>query len=876
MKKSIQTVYLKDYQPPVFLIDSVDLKFDLFDDYVDVVSHLVIHRNPNNTAKGNTLFLNGDELELRSIFLDGVQLVADKYHISEEALVIENVPDSFELDIETRIYPQKNTALSGLYYVANTYCTQCEAEGFRRITYYLDHPDVLSRFTTTISADANRFPFLLSNGNKIEEGKLDQNRHWVKWQDPFKKPSYLFALVAGDFDVVSDQFTTHSGKNVDLRLFVEKGYRDQGHFALYSLKEAMRWDETTYGREYDLSIYMIVAIDAFNMGAMENKGLNIFNTKYILARPETATDDDYIHILSVIGHEYFHNWSGNRVTCRDWFQLSLKEGLTIFRDQHFTEDLVSHAVMRIRDVTSLREAQFSEDASPLAHPVRPESYIEINNFYTATVYNKGAEVLRILRTLLGKAVFRKGMDVYFSRHDGEAVTIEDFIRAMEDVSNQDLSQFKLWYSQAGTPVVNVVDEYDALKKIYTLTMHQSCPPTPHQSEKKPMLIPIRTSLLFPHRESDNKDENETVLNLTKASQSFQFTNILTRPVPSLLRGFSAPVILNYAYSNDDLIFLCKHETDSFNRFEALQKYILRIIINLVRDYQQDKKLILTKGLTDIFSYLLQREAEDKFALSEMLTFPSEKYIGEQMDYIDVGSIHAVREFVLFEIANTLQELFLKTYQLNQSNTLANQFNVTQIGQRQLKNQCLAYLLLLPQFIELGMQQFNQALGKNMSDTQAALAGLINTDSAARDKALMQFFATWQHDTLVVNKWFALQASSKLPNTLQQVKRLMHHDAFDIKNPNKVYALIGTFGYRNAINFHAENGEGYAFLRDTVEQLDQLNPQVAARMIIPLTRWQRYDKERQKLMREQLVLLKHNKKLSTDLYELVNKSIEVEV
>ena len=544
-----QTVYLKDYQVPAYLIDEIALDFELNEDCTIVKSHMHIRRNDLSHQSSGDLILNGEELILESIQLNGKALKSDEYEVTDQSLIIPKVPDSFELTLRTKIFPQKNTALSGLYRSNQTYCTQCEAQGFRRITYFLDQPDILTRFTTTISADEKKYPILLSNGNLIESTKLQNGRHRVKWEDPFKKPSYLFALVAGDFDVREDRFITQSKREICLRIFAEKGEGDKTEHAMHCLKEAMRWDEEKYGREYDLETYMIVAIGDFNMGAMENKGLNIFNTKYILATPETASDTDYIHILSVIGHEYFHNWSGNRVTCRDWFQLSLKEGLTIFRDQTFTEDLLSGAVMRIHDVTRLRETQFSEDASPLAHPVRPESYIEINNFYTTTIYNKGAEVLRMLRTILGSSLFRKGMDLYFARYDGQAVTIEDYIKTMEEVSDIDLQQFRLWYSQAGTPVLSVSDDYDPAKKIYTLIISQMTPPTPGQPQKLPLHIPIRMGLLDGEGNDvmlhlgDEQAETEKVLSLTEGSQTFQFHSVPTRPLPSLLRNFSEGIVI---------------------------------------------------------------------------------------------------------------------------------------------------------------------------------------------------------------------------------------------------------------------------------------------------------------------------------------------
>lgn len=872
-----QTTFLKNYEVPNYLIDEIDLDFDLNDDVTIVKSHMRIRHNRLSLNKNHNLMLNGDDLILESLKIDGVDVPKNKFEINNKYLILKDVPDSFTLDITTKIYPQKNTALSGLYRTQDTYCTQCEAEGFRRITYYMDHPDVLSRFTTKITADEKRFPYLLSNGNLIDSGKLENSRHWVKWEDPFKKPSYLFALVAGDFDLVKDTFTTQSGREISLQFYVQKGYADQTSHAVYSLKEAMRWDEVAYGREYDLDIYMIVAIDAFNMGAMENKGLNIFNTKYVLAKPETATDDDYIYILSVIGHEYFHNWSGNRITCRDWFQLSLKEGLTIFRDQSFSEDMLSPAVMRIREVNYLREIQFAEDAGPLAHPVRPESYIEINNFYTATIYNKGAEVLRMMQTILGKPMFRKGMDLYFARYDGQAVTIEDFIQSMEDVSGIDLKQFRRWYSQAGTPLITVKDEYDPTKKIYTLIISQSCQPTPGQKEKLPLHIPIRMGLLssdgksIPLHLNHEEVSDEKVLELTQPSQLFKFEKVDSRPIPSLLRNFSAPVKLDYPYSKEELEFLFLNDKDAFNRWESGQKFILSTIDNLIKDYQQGKALVLPGELMDMFNQLLQLDQkQDALLVAEMLILPSEKYIGEQMEVVDVDAIHAVRDFVLTELAAKLQKEFLAVYQANKTNSAGYDFK--DVGKRQLKNRCLLYLSALEHNADLCMEQFTQSLKSNMSDTQPAFTGLVNLKMPHRDKAIEQFYQQWKNDALVMNKWFATQASSKLLDTLSRVKQLMHHESFDIKNPNKVYALVGSFG-RNAVHFHAKSGEGYAFLREVVSQLNRLNPQIAARMVNPLTTWKRYDKERQQLMRKQLELLLQDQKLSRDLFEIVSKSLE---
>ena len=872
------TIYLKDYQAPQFFIDDIELKIDLYDDHALVSSQLMMRRNRHGKAQGN-LFLHGESLELQSIALDGKPLAKEAYAVSELGLTINDLPDNFQLQLVCKTYPHQNTALSGLYCSRGTFCTQCEAQGFRRITYYLDQPDVLARFITTITADKKQYPTLLSNGNLIDTGELPDNRHFATWQDPFKKPSYLFALVAGDFDLLADNYKTQSGRNIDLRVYVEKGYGDQAQHALYSLQEAMRWDEVAYGREYDLDTYMIVAISDFNMGAMENKGLNIFNTKYVLAKPQTATDQDYIHILSVVGHEYFHNWSGNRVTCRDWFQLSLKEGLTIFRDQSFSEDVLSHAVMRIHSVNELRETQFPEDAGPLAHPVRPESYIEINNFYTATVYNKGAEVLRMLRTILGPVLFRKGMDLYFARHDGQAVTIEDYVKTMEDVSGIDLTQFRLWYAQSGTPHVLVDETYDAEAKTYTLSFDQACPPTPNQDIKAPFHIPVRMGLLDaqtgqPLTLQLGEDDLglETVLHFTKNHKSYTFHHIATKPIPSLFRDFSAPVKWQFNYKDTALEFLFKHDQDSFNRWEAGQQYAVRQLLRLVGAYQQKQALDFPPEWAEMISYALKQANQDALFLSELLIIPSEKYLAEQMDVVDVDAIHAAREFVLVELAKRLEAEWLHVYHANQENG-PYEFTMQAVGKRQLKNRALAYLLQLPQHAELGWRQFQSTLKSNMTDTQAALMGLTLHDNPYRTKALDAFYAAWQQDALVVDKWLSIQALSTLTDQLAQMQRLVQHPAFDLKNPNKVYSLIGAFGQRNAVSFHAKDGAGYVFLREILIQLDKINPQVAARMVKPLTSWKRYDKERQSLMRQQLEVLCRDQKLSKDLYELVTKSLE---
>lgn len=867
---SAKTVYLSDYKVPPYLIETVNLEVILGEESTQVTNTLVMKANPDSTEGQKDLTLKGELLELISLSLDNKPLSEKDYKKTDTALTIFNVPTTFTLQIKTRIHPKENTALSGLYQSSGNFCTQCEAQGFRRITYFLDRPDVMARYTTKIIAEKKRYPILLSNGNLIAREELSNGLHSTTWQDPFKKPSYLFALVAGDLECMEDMFTTQSGRQVKIQIFVEKGNLDKCAHAMQAVKKAMRWDEEKFGREYDLDIYMLVAVGDFNMGAMENKGLNIFNTQYILAKPETATDTDYINIESVIAHEYCHNWSGNRITCRDWFQLSLKEGLTIFRDQCFTADTTSPTVSRINDVVDLRASQFPEDAGPLAHPVRPESYVEINNFYTSTVYNKGAEVIRMQQTLLGHDTFRKGMDLYFSRYDGQAVTIEEFVKSMEEVSGMDLKQFRLWYSQAGTPVLDVKDHYDANKKTYTLTIKQSCPPTPQQPVKQPFHIPVKMGLL----DETGKELTHDLLHLKQSEQQFQFTNIANKPIPSLLRGFSAPVKLNYAYSDHDLQLLFKHDSDLFNRWEAGQRYTTKLILNLIQDYRAKKPLVLSEDYIAVFDHLLKTMQEDKLLLAEMLTLPSEKYLTEQMEIVDIDAIHHVREFVLKSLANALQTQLLDIYQQNHDSQTTPNVTLEAVARRELKNLCLSYLMLLDndQYKQIALKQFENALTKNMTDTMAALSSLVNKECAEKENALTQFYQQWQNDPLVMNKWFSLQASSKLPDTLSRVKKLLKHPAFDIKNPNKVYALIGAFGHRNLVRFHGSQGEGYEFLAECVRELDALNPQVAARMVTPLSQWQRYDSNRQHLMREQLEGILRSKTVSKDVGELVSKSL----
>jgi aminopeptidase N len=731
----------------------------------------------------------------------------------------------------------------------------------------------------SIRADKGKFPVLLSNGNPIWRGDLDDGRHFVTWEDPFPKPSYLFALVAGNLAEISGQFTTATGRNVALRFYVEPRNREKVDHALRSLQQAMRWDEEVFGLEYDLDIYMVVAVDDFNMGAMENKGLNVFNSKYVLASPATATDADYQGIEGVIGHEYFHNWTGNRVTCRDWFQLSLKEGLTVFRDQEFSADMGSRAVKRIEEVRLLRNHQFPEDAGPMAHPVRPESYQEINNFYTVTVYNKGAEVIRMYHTLLGAEGFRKGMDLYFERHDGQAVTTDDFLAAMADANGADLSQFARWYSQAGTPTVQVEDDYDAERHCYSLSFRQSCPATPGQTGKLPLHLPVRVGLLAADgRELPLRLANEPeaagpsrVLELRQAVETFHFAGIEARPIPSLLRGFSAPVHLEYPYTDAELGFLMARDPDPFTRWDAGQQLSSRVLLELVASLQQNRPLVLSEQLLAAFSLTLQDQDSDPALLGLALTLPAESYLAELMEIADPIAIHRARQFVRSTLATQLNSQLLAVFHANRSQGPYTA-DALDCGRRILKNTALTYLMAAPgpESVQLCLGQLQSA--DNMTDTLAALTALANSEVAERDSALAAFYHHWQDDPLVIDKWLTLQATAARPGTLHQVKTLLGHPAFNLKNPNKVRALIGSFAHGNQAGFHATDGSGYEFIGDRVIELDPLNPQVAARLVSAFNRWRKFDPSRQQQIVRQLQRIAGVVGLSNNVREIVEKTL----
>ncbi len=874
-----KAIRLSDYRPPAYWIDRVELHFDLHESHCQVTADLFIRRN--QAVATEPLRLHGQGLALQALSLDGRLLQEDSYQLDEEGLCIENVPDNFSLRSVCRIEPQHNTALEGLYKSGGMFCTQCEAEGFRRITFFLDRPDVMARYTTTIEADKGCYPVLLSNGNPVARGEAAGGRHWVRWEDPYPKPSYLFALVAGDLVMRRDRFVTASGKEVELRIFVEPANGDKCEHALISLKKAMRWDEERYGREYDLDIYMIVAVNDFNMGAMENKGLNIFNSACVLAKPETATDADYENIEGIIAHEYFHNWSGNRVTCRDWFQLSLKEGFTVFRDQQFSADMGSRAVKRIADVNILRSSQFAEDAGPIAHPVRPDSYIDISNFYTVTVYNKGAEVVRMMHTLLGEDKFRQGCDLYFQRHDGQAVTIEDFTRAMEDASGIDLTQFQRWYSQAGTPRVTVSREYDASSGVYRLMVQQYCPPTPGQDRKKPFHIPLSMGLLGDDGNDIPLDENlrhcpdgekTVLLELTERYQVFEFTGIGAEPVPSLLRHFSAPVKLECDYSDEELMFLMVHDSDEFNRWEAGQRLAQRTIERLIGDLGNGREMQLGRDFIEAFACLLDNRDIDPALLAQALNLPNERYLAEEQAVVDPWLIHLARRFVEQVLADKLRDQFLQRYRENHDGA-DYRYTASDAARRALKNRCLYYLTRLDDAPgrEIAMRQFMDA--NNMTDKLAALAALMDTDDECRSQALNEFYVQWRHDSLVLDKWFALQARCDRESVLEDVRSLMKHPDFDIKNPNKVRALVAGFAMGNPAHFHQLSGEGYRFLADRVLQLNAINPQMAARLAVGFSQWRRYEPRRRALMQEQLQRIAQEKNLSKDVYEIVSKSLE---
>ncbi|WP_192034738.1 aminopeptidase N [Halomonas sp. YLGW01] len=875
---AMQPTYLHDYQPPAYRVTHTELKFDLASSATRVSARLHLERHPAHREAGDLpLVLDGEQLALKRIAVDGEELDADEYAQDDVSLTVHRVPARFLLDTEVEIDPAANTALEGLYQSSGMFCTQCEAEGFRRITFYPDRPDVMATFSTTVIGDRATLPVLLSNGNPVESGELPGDRHFVTWEDPHPKPSYLFALVAGDLKKVEDHFTTQSGRDVTLQVWVEEENLSKTDHAMASLKRAMKWDEETYGREYDLDLFMIVAVNDFNMGAMENKGLNIFNSAAVLTHPHTATDAAFQRVESIVAHEYFHNWSGNRVTCRDWFQLSLKEGFTVFRDQSFSADTNSAPVKRIEDVSMFRTAQFAEDAGPTAHPIRPDHYIEIGNFYTLTIYEKGAEVVRMLQNLLGWELFRRGSDLYFERLDGQAATIEDFVGCMSEVSGLDLTQFMHWYSQAGTPEIDAHGEYDYAKAEYHLILRQRTAPTPGQPDKVALHIPIRLGLVGTKSGQDLKMTldgeavgTDTVIHLREHEQHFVFTELAEAPVPSLLRGFSAPVKLRFPYSREDLAFLLQQDSDGFNRWDAGQRLAMLALDDLIAAHRNGVEKVMDVRVTDAFRTLLTGETDDKAVLAEMLTLPSEAYIAEQQPVVDVDAIHAARTFVKQSLALALRDEFMAVYRANRLDAPYAP-EPEQIAARSLKNVALSYLVAIEDEEALALAQAQFDADHNMTDVRAALTLLTHSSrNDLADPALRAFGEKWAHDPLVMDQWFSIQVTRPQADALERVKFLMEHPAFSLKNPNKVRALIGAFA-SNRVNFHRIDGAGYRLLADVVIELNRLNPEIAARLITPLTRWQRFDEARQELMKAELERIRAEK-LSPNVFEVIEKAL----
>ncbi|UTW57595.1 aminopeptidase N [Kordiimonas sp. SCSIO 12603] len=865
---SKKEIFLKDYSAPTFSIEKISLLFELFEDSAIVTAKSVFRKTiPSET----TLTLDGGQyMELLTIELDGRQLSPNEYTLTDTSLVIHGLPEVFELTVKTKLKPKENTRLDGLYYSGGNFCTQCEAEGFRHITYFLDRPDVLASYDVRIEADKARYPVLLANGNRSENGDLENGRHFAEWHDPHPKPSYLFALVAGDLAERKSSFVTKSGNEIELNIYVRPEDMERSEYAMGALQRSMKWDEDVYGLEYDLNIYNIVAVSDFNMGAMENKGLNIFNTKYVLADQYTATDADFGHVEGVIGHEYFHNWTGNRVTCRDWFQLSLKEGLTVFRDQEFSADLGSRSLKRIEDVKALRFSQFPEDGSPLAHPVRPEKYVEINNFYTATVYNKGAEVIRMMHTLIGASAFRDGMDLYFERHDGQAVTCEDFVKAMESASGMDLRQFRLWYSQAGTPTVSF--ERRRKGNDVSLRLEQACPATPGQATKKANHMPIVIGWLdasgkeiTPAIEgSGNWNGTSCLLQLTETMQEFVFRDVPEGAVLSFLRGFSAPVLVKSDYSESELAHLIKCDTDAFARYEAAQTLATDVLIAAYEGVDSTSRAVYLEAI----SGCLSADQQDDALLAELVSIPSELEVGQKISELDVERLHIVREALLREVAEQNMKQLLGIYQsLKQSDyELSEQAK----GKRRLRNRMLSYLSLLDGGDQIVKTHYHDA--NNMTDQIAALIEVSHGDFDYRQEIFDDFYKQWHENELVIDKWFAVQAQSKRSDTLSLVEELSNHDDFSYTNPNRLRSLVMSFSLLNQRGFHAADGSGYKFLANVIAEVDKKNPQTAAKLVAPLGRWQKQPQNNAALMKKYLNTLLETSTLSDDVRELCEKSV----
>ncbi len=863
--------YLKDYCPPNYWIEHIELCLELDPEQTKVSTHLTLKRNHHQQKD---LVLDGEDLKLISVSVNHQTLSKHQYSHDDSTLTIFDPPDAFSLQIENEIEPIKNTQLSGLYVSKNRFFTQCEAEGFRRITYFLDRPDVMATYQTKIIADAKQFPLLLSNGNITNSGKLEDGRHWIEWQDPFKKPSYLFALVAGDFSILEDSFTTASGREVALKIYTAPEHATKCDHAMQSLKRAMKWDEEKFGLEYDLECFRVVAVDDFNMGAMENKSLNIFNSKCILATPQTTTDAQLSRIEGIVAHEYFHNWTGNRVTCRDWFQLSLKEGLTVFRDQEFSSDMGDRAIQRIGDAHFLRVFQFPEDRGPMAHSTRPDSFVEINNFYTRTVYEKGAEVVRMIHTLLGQKNFRQGMDLYFERHDGQAVTIDDFIQAMQDASNIDLSQFRLWHSQPGTPQIHVRAIYELDTQTLTLKIRQSIPSQP---AKTPLHIPFAIgfldrsgSPLIPQllgQKTPNIQET-CVLELKKEEETFCFTGLSEMPILSLLRDFSAPVEVHFDASQEELAFLSVYDPNPFSRWDASRQLIYGSLLNQLHSESPESESNQSEVILETFRELLKNPNQNPALLAKMLALPSDREFAELVNPIDVDAIHQLLTNTIRHIATALQDELLQVYE-RYHDTNPYQWNTESVARRALKNACLHLLTHSSNYFELAYEQYQNA--DNLTDRLAAFRDLVHTENTFKSQVIDDFFQRFQHEDLVLEEWFAVQATAPFPSTLQTIKTLTQHDKFSVSNPNKVRSLLFSFAMNNLTQFHQP--ESYQFYTDWIWKLDDINPQAAASGLAAFQNRIRHQPEKSKMMAEHLRALLNKPALSNDVYEILQKNLQ---
>ncbi len=869
--QSVQAVYRSDYHPPTYWIDNVELEFDLDPRETLVTARIAVRRNADQAS--HTLELAGQHLQLQSVSVDGTPLSANEYSVSSESLTLTELPETCVIETQVLVSPVTNKTLSGLYQTSGNYCTQCEAVGFRRITYFLDRPDVMATYRVTLRADKKTCPVMLSNGNRIAQRDLGDDRHEVVWEDPFPKPSYLFALVAGNLKCHRGTFTTASGREVALEIWVEPQNIDKCEHALVSLQKSMKWDEDVFGLEYDLDIYMIVAVNDFNMGAMENKGLNVFNSKYVLALPETATDEDYMLIEAVIAHEYFHNWTGNRVTCRDWFQLTLKEGLTVFRDQQFTADQTSAAVKRIDDVSGLRAGQFVEDSGPMAHPIRPESYISMDNFYTATVYRKGAEIVRMYHTMLGPEGFRRGLDLYFQRHDNSAVTCDDFRAAMADANDMNFDRFDRWYSQAGTPELFVSEHWDADKSEFSLTLQQAYPSlsggNPGTTHRKPVPLPVRVGLLDANS-GDELSEHSRVLQLETESETFTFSGLSAKPIASVLRGFSAPVRLRMDRSDAELAFLMAHDTDALNRWDAGQTLAAKLLLQSAKDVSDGIELKLSEHFRSAFARVLQDDAVDEAFKALALTLPRESVLGQEMDVIDPDALHTAREFFRRRLGEVFYTEFMAMYHALAADG-AYQNDQTSINRRRLKNVVLGYLATQhsDEVIALIRNQFERA--DNMTDKQAALSLLADLDTPDREQALAAFYDQYHHDPLVIDKWFAVQAGSQRADGIEQVRQLTEHQDFCMENPNRVRSLLGAFT-QNQVRFHQADGGGYQLLADYVLQIEAANPQLAARLVAAFNSYRRFDASRQAIIRGELKRIADHPGLCKDVHEIVQRAL----